>query len=111
MFGVGFLYVKHCHAVSLIPHQTRPLELFVRPTHLCPYSAPLSTIQQVPSSSTNHVFWGGRSIIGVTSVRIKFMLELDIDDATYGISSITLLSALVLLLGFINANLPVLPPC
>ena len=38
------------------------------------------------------------------------MLELDTDDATYGISPITLLSALVPLLGFINANLPVLPP-
>lgn len=38
------------------------------------------------------------------------MLELDGSDPTYSISSITLLSALVPLLGFINANLPILPP-
>lgn len=56
------------------------------------------------------VFGLGFFIIGVTSARIKFMLELDASDSTYSISTITLLSALVPLLGFINANLPVLPP-
>ena len=50
------------------------------------------------------------SILAITAVRIKFMLELDQTDLTYSASQMALLSACVPLLGIINANLPILPP-
>lgn len=56
------------------------------------------------------VFGIGFVIIAVTAVRIKFMLELDNTDPTYSASQMALLSAIVPLLGIINANLPILPP-
>jgi len=56
------------------------------------------------------VFGLGFAIIAITSVRIKIMLELDEADPTYSASRMGLFSAIVPLLGIVNACLPILPP-
>ncbi|RYP81007.1 hypothetical protein DL769_002187 [Monosporascus sp. CRB-8-3] len=56
------------------------------------------------------VFGMGFMIIAITAVRIKFMLELDYTDPTYTVSNMAVFSAMVPLLGIVNANLPVAPP-
>ncbi|KAI0003426.1 hypothetical protein F4779DRAFT_602043 [Xylariaceae sp. FL0662B] len=56
------------------------------------------------------VFGLGFVIISITAVRIKYMLEIDNNDRTYSISQIALLSAIVPLLGIINASMPIMPP-
>ncbi|RYO82163.1 hypothetical protein DL764_009648 [Monosporascus ibericus] len=56
------------------------------------------------------VFGLGFLIIAITAVRIKFMLEIDTTDPTFSISRIALLSAVVPLLGIVNANLPITAP-
>ncbi|KAI1084317.1 hypothetical protein F5B20DRAFT_290990 [Whalleya microplaca] len=56
------------------------------------------------------VFGLGFVIISITAVRIKYMLDLDPNDRTYSISQIALLSAIVPLLGIVNASMPIIPP-
>ncbi|KAI1872173.1 uncharacterized protein JN550_003892 [Neoarthrinium moseri] len=56
------------------------------------------------------VFGLGFIIIFITSIRLKFFLELDPFDFTYTFSKIALLSTLVPLLGITNANLPIMGP-
>ncbi|KAI0853708.1 hypothetical protein F5Y00DRAFT_257012 [Daldinia vernicosa] len=56
------------------------------------------------------VFGLGFVIISITAVRIKYMLEMDPLDRTYSISQIALFSAIVPLLGIINASMPIIPP-
>lgn len=50
------------------------------------------------------------SIIGITCVRIKYMLELDPTDITYTFAPLALIAAIVPLLGIINASLPTMRP-
>lgn len=56
------------------------------------------------------VFGLGFFIIGITCVRIKYMLELDPTDITYTFAPLALIAAIVPLLGIINASLPTLRP-
>ncbi|KAI1095499.1 hypothetical protein F5B19DRAFT_439749 [Rostrohypoxylon terebratum] len=56
------------------------------------------------------VFGLGFVIISITAVRIKYMLQIDPNDRTHSISQIALLSAIVPLLGIINASMPIIPP-
>ncbi|KAG8165136.1 hypothetical protein KVR01_005411 [Diaporthe batatas] len=56
------------------------------------------------------VFGLGFVIIGITCVRIKYMLELDPTDITYTFAPLALIAAIVPLLGIINASLPTMRP-
>ncbi|KAH8788357.1 hypothetical protein F5883DRAFT_635253 [Diaporthe sp. PMI_573] len=56
------------------------------------------------------VFGLGFFIIGITCVRIKYMLELDPTDITYTFAPLALIAAIVPLLGIINASLPTMRP-
>lgn len=51
-----------------------------------------------------------KSIIAITCVRIKYMLELDPTDITYTFAPLALIAAIVPLLGIINASLPTMRP-
>ncbi|KAI1177724.1 hypothetical protein F4777DRAFT_576802 [Nemania sp. FL0916] len=56
------------------------------------------------------VFGLGLAIIIITAVRFKFFFAVDLADVTYTIVPQGVLSALVPLLGIVNANLPVMQP-
>lgn len=56
------------------------------------------------------IFGLGFIIIGITCVRIKYMLELDPTDITYTFAPLALIAAIVPLLGIINASLPTMRP-
>ncbi|KAI1124380.1 hypothetical protein F5Y10DRAFT_30950 [Nemania abortiva] len=56
------------------------------------------------------VFSLGLGIIIITSVRLKYFLALDPLDITFSIWQAGVLSAIVPLLGIVNANLPVMQP-
>jgi hypothetical protein len=56
------------------------------------------------------IFALGFLIIFITAIRLKFMNELDNNDATYSYAKMAVFSSIVPLLGIINACLPIMRP-